>query len=340
VTNLKQIFKHKKFFIFSRRTWLLRHPHSIARNFKNSVGMSTFVHFATYPKLIFFDSFSIMHFHFLLFSISILLYCCQGSTPQTFNAPIKGEVSLQTQDSILSDSIRRFEVIQDSLWRKKTVNEAFSKVRTFELDKTALFKCDSFRFEKGNLINANTTHLLLYLNSRDRYSGEYFVYELMENSWKVLLNLDTDPTTQGILFRDINNDGYQDFILEGYGATGSGEKYYNDVYLYNPRHHTLDYIDGLGMNPHFYPREGTVTCYYNASGAWNAEKYQLNWNKLEILEAIEVQFNGMIEGNGGLDCVRKIYRFRRSEKYLLKQDKVCEYPPEYKPYEELIKSQE
>lgn len=220
------------------------------------------------------------------------------------------------------------------------MNEAFSKVRTFELDKTVLFKCDSFRFEKGNLVNAHRTHLLLYLNSRDRYSGEYLVYELVENTWEKLLKLYTGPTTQGVLFRDINQDGYKDFILEGYGATGSGEKYYNDVYLYNPRQHTLDYIDGLGMNPHFYPREAIVTCYYNTSGAWNAEKYQLNWNKLEILEAIEVQFNGMIEGNGDLDCVRKIYRFRGDEKYLFRQDKVCEYPLEYKPYEELIKSQE
>jgi hypothetical protein len=108
------------------------------------------------------------------------------------------------------------------------------------------------------------------------------------------------------------------------------------VYLYNPRQHSLDYIEDLGMNPHFYPQKAMVTCYYNPLGVWSAEKYHLNWNKLELLEAIEVQMCGSLD-DGNMCCARKIYRFRNGEKYLFKQDKICAFPAEYKSYVPLIR---
>lgn len=228
----------------------------------------------------------------------------------------------------------------DSLWREKTLKEVFVKIRTFRSKETAQFKCDSFRFEKGHLVHQNATHLLVHLRSREGYFGEYLVYELQGDNWEELLSIGSDITTQGLVFKDVNGDGYRDFVLEGYGAAGSGEKNFNEVYLYNPREHTMDYIDGLDLNPHFYPKKGIVTCYYNPSGGWSAQKYRLNWNKLELLEEIEVELRGMIEGTETTDCVRKIYRYRNGERYLFKTDKICDFPPEYRAYEELTKEPE
>lgn len=85
-----------------------------------------------------------------------------------------------------------------------------------------------------------------------------------------------------------------------------------------------------------HPQKGIVTCYYNPSGGWNAGKYRLNWNKLELLEEIEVDINGLGEGK----CIRKIYRYRNGEKSLFKQDNVCGFPPEYKQYRALVKVRE
>jgi len=178
--------------------------------------------------------------------------------------------------------------------------------------------------------------LLLYLHGGSPFFGVYEILELENDYWKPLLRVGTDLSTQGVLFKDMNGDGYKDFVIEGYGMAGSGEKYLNEVYLWNPRERKFDYIEGLGRNPHFHTKKGIVTCYYNPLGVWTAEKYRLNWNKLELLEEIEIDIAGFETGK----CVRKVYRYRKGEKYLFKQDKVCGFPPEYKPYRELVKKQE
>lgn len=151
-----------------------------------------------------------------------------------------------------------------------------------------------------------------------------------------MLEIREDITTRGVLFRDMNGDGYKDFVREGYGMAGSGEKNYNNVYLYNPRTDGFDEIEGLDLNPHFYPDQGIVTCYYNPSGAWSANKYRLNWNKPVLIESVEIDIDGLETGQ----CVRNIFRHQNGEKQLFKQDRVCDFPPEYKRYRELVKTVE
>jgi hypothetical protein len=269
----------------------------------------------------------------LIFCFSILMIGCNPPVPSTKSPARPDKVSIQT-DSIAN--AHRISDVQDSLWLKQLEAEALEKVSSVKSIKTTRFKSDSFHFEKGNLVCPDLTHLLLYLHNRDDYFGEYSVWEYQGDSLAQLLKMGSGNTTQGVLFKDVNGDGYQDFLMEGYATTGSGEKYFNEVYLYNPRSHTFDYIDGLGMNPHFYPLKGIVTCYYNPGTKFSAEKYRLNWNQLELLEEVELQLRGMIEGTEKMDCVRKIYRFRKGEKYLFRKDRGCDFPPEYKHYEELV----
>ncbi len=199
------------------------------------------------------------------------------------------------------------------------------------------FRCDSFYFESGPLVHSRGQHLLLHLPQRfDGYFGVYRIYELMADSFVCMLEIRDNITTRSVQFRDMNGDGYGDFVREGYGMAGSGEKHYNDVYLYNPRKHGFDEIEGLDLNPHFYPKQGIVTCYYNPPGGWSATKYRLNWNRLELLESVEIDIGGMETRQ----CVRKIYRYQNAERRLFKQDRACDFPPEYKRYLELAKTAE
>ena len=284
---------------------------------------------------------------YLIFSLFALWFGCQNPAPGTAvpvtETPI-AETPILHRDSLRADSValaRIQENILDSLWREKILNQAFNQLKTFRARSVARFKSDSFYFEKGPLLCSDATHLLLFLRNRDGYFGEYSIWELNSDTiWSELLVLETDITTLGVLFKDLNGDGNKDFILEGYGASGTEEKHLNEVYLYNPRQHSLDYIENMGMNPHFYPQEGVVTCYYNPLGVWSAEKYRLHWNKLELLEEIEVQMCDRIEEPKNMCCDRNIYRYRNGEKYLFKQDKICAFPAEYKSYETLIKSPE
>lgn len=232
---------------------------------------------------------------------------------------------------------RRQEEVADSIWIVRTRAAAFDKIQTFKEQKTAKSKSKNFYFEKGHLVDSNAIHLFLYLHGRDRYWGVYEVWRLENDNWKRALRFYNDGfSTQGVLFKDMNGDGYKDFVVERYGMAGTGEKYSNEVCLYNPHEYDFDYIEGLGSNPYFHAKKGIVTCYYNPLGVWTAEKYRLNWNKLELLEEIEIDIAGFGEGK----CLRKIYRYRNGEKSLLKEDKVCGFPPEYKPYRELVKKQE
>lgn len=221
-----------------------------------------------------------MNFQNLFFCFSIFLVGCSPPTPSTQSLKHPNQ-AFKRVDSIANSA--RWRDTQDSLWLKNLEAEAFKKISTFKSSKTAWFKCDSFHFEKGNLVHPNLTHLLVYLRNRDGYFGEYSVWELKGNYWAELLNVDSGSSIQGALFKDVNGDGYKDFLMEHYATAGSGQKSSNEVYLYHPNNHSFDYVDGLGMNPHTYPEKGIVTYHYNPASDC------LNGEKLELLEVVEVQ---------------------------------------------------
>lgn len=270
----------------------------------------------------------------------VILLSCQGKSPTpVVPLPATKDISVNT-DSIQQDSIWRAtnrEEIRDSIRVAKITETAISKVRGFKNQTTVEFECDSFHFQKGHLLNPNDIHLLLHVLDKDHYFGRYSIFLLEGETWKNVLDVETDITTHGVIFKYVNGDAQKDFVLEGYAMAGSGEKYFNRVYLYNPHNPHFDLIEGLGMNPHFYPKKKIVTCYYNPAGVWSAEKYKLNWNKLEIIEEIEIDLHEVIKNDGNLDGIRKIYRYSNGKKTLYKKDRICEFPPEYKPYRELIK---
>lgn len=224
-----------------------------------------------------------MNLRNLFFCFSIFLVGCGPPTPSTQKLELPNRSSFRA-DSIANSS--RWRDTQDSLWLKKLEAEAFKKIYTFKSSDTAWFKCDSFHFEKGNLVHPDLIHLLVYIRNRDGYFGEYSVWELKGNYWAELLNVDSGNSSRGVLFKDMNGDDYKDFLMEHYATASSGEKNHDEVYLYNPRSHSFDYVDGLGMNPHTYPEKGIVTYHYNPASDC------LNGEKLELLEVVEVQVPG------------------------------------------------
>lgn len=228
---------------------------------------------------------SSMNFRNLFFCFSIFLVGCGPPTPSTQSLKHPNQASNRA-DSVAN--ALRWRDTQDSLWLKNLEAVAFKKIYTFRSSETAWFKCDSFHFEKGNLVHPDLTHLLVYLRNRDGHFGEYSVWELKGHYWAELLHVDSGNSSQVVLFKDVNGDDYKDFLMEYYATAGSGEKNHNEVYLYNPGSHSFDYVDGLGMNPHFYPEKGIVTYNYDPTSDL------LNWEKLELLGEVEVPVRGMI----------------------------------------------
>jgi hypothetical protein len=278
---------------------------------------------------------------YLLLCLSIFVPSCRNNEPQPAPAPVTETVQnpiVPNQDSIRDDSIKwaiRQEALADSIRFEKRERESMKKLEASSSKASFRFHCDTFQIEMGNLVNHVEKHALIEVFGPPG-SGELGFYKILfyqDGAWQLLEKIEVGIEMSGQIFKDMNGDGHKDFVVEGYGMAGTGEKYFNDVYLWNSHGRKFDYIEGLGTNPYFHSKQGIVTCYYNPLGVWTAEKYRLNWNKLELLEEIDINIAGLAEGK----CLRKIYRYRKGEKYLFKQDETCNFPPEYKPYRELVK---
>lgn len=271
-----------------------------------------------------------------LFCLSFFILSCRDSQPQAVSlTPEKME--LPNQDSIRDNGTKRErerEALAESLRFEKREQIALGKLEMYSGKKPFRFRSDTFQIEMGNLVNRSEKHALIKVFGSPG-SGESDFYKILfyqDSTWRTLEKIEASVATIGAIFKDMNGDGHKDFVIESYGMAGTGEKYFNEVYLWNPRRSEFDYIEGLGKNPHFHTKKGVVTCYYNPLGIWSAEKYRLNWNKLEPLEEVEINIAGFENGK----CARKIYHYRKGERYLFKQDKVCDFPPEYKFYEPLV----
>ena len=88
---------------------------------------------------------------------------------------------------------------------------------------------------------------------------------------------------------DINGDGYKDFVVNGYGASGCCLKAYSNVFLLRPENMSFS-EEYFFLNPTFSPEEGVVrgVCYGHPG---ETEMYKLGWIRggLDTLEYVSYE---------------------------------------------------
>jgi hypothetical protein len=75
---------------------------------------------------------------------------------------------------------------------------------------------------------------------------------------------------------DVNYDGHLDHVLGGYGSTGTGIKYFWEVYTWDQgagRYRTDTTLSRL-PNPTFFPKDSTVTSFYLGHGAGHGKRFK------------------------------------------------------------------
>ena len=95
---------------------------------------------------------------------AMILLCCNNQPTAAPSAPAvtQAPVSPLHPDSLIADSIRLARIQEakaDSVWLSNLETTAYTKIREFRQRQSARFRCDSFYFEKGPLINPAVTHL-------------------------------------------------------------------------------------------------------------------------------------------------------------------------------------
>jgi len=75
---------------------------------------------------------------------------------------------------------------------------------------------------------------------------------------------------------DVNYDGHLDHVLGGYGSSGTGIKYFWEVYTWDQgtrRYRTNTTLNRL-PNPTFFPKDSMITSFYLGYGAGDGKRFQ------------------------------------------------------------------
>lgn len=134
-------------------------------------------------------------------------------------------------------------------------------------------------------------HLII---RREGLANVYIDIYLIEGNKfnKVLSHSEWDMTYVSDTLKDVNGDGYKDFVLNGYGSSGNWLKAFSYVYLFRPRIGTFT-AGYQFINPNFFPKEKIIMGVgYGEPG--NTEMYKYIWNReaVDTLEYIYYEQNG------------------------------------------------
>lgn len=93
---------------------------------------------------------------------------------------------------------------------------------------------------------------------------------------------------------DVNYDGYRDYLISDYGASGTGYKYKIKVYVYSKRrkNYFLDEQLSSLVNPSFFIAEHKITGFYIGGGGGWGRKLEWIKNRWILTKEFDVDNNG------------------------------------------------
>lgn len=221
----------------------------------------------------------------------ILLVSCMQSKEKEKTPVVKSD-TLQakhyTEKEANSDSLRLDTILREALQKsqRKIGSEKFSEKYTVSSDcvKVLVELNCAHHFTKSNrhLIIRRNEPGILYID----------IYAIFNHKFEKVASHKEDVLTYlSDTICDINGDGYKDFVVNTYGASGCCLKGFSSVYILQNNKKTFT-PDFEFINPTFSSKEKIIRgiC-YGQPGETEMYKYKWNGEKIDTLEYVSYQTN-------------------------------------------------
>jgi hypothetical protein len=184
----------------------------------------------------------------------------------------------QIEEEERIDSVRLSKVLDKAIEISyQNINERnFSK--EFETMPDSDYRVTT-KLNIGNFFTTKYEHLIIHRQSPNNVYVD--IYLISNNKLKnVLKHKEWNMTYVSDTLKDVNGDGYKDFVLNWYGSNGCCLKAFSNVYLFQADKGTFT-GDFEFINPTFSPKERVIrgVCYGHPG---ETEMYKFKWNGEEV----------------------------------------------------------
>lgn len=263
-----------------------------------------------------------MQRHFLIL-VTVFFFSCKNTIK---NLPDKtiSDTSItranNARDQETKDSLSLLKISDSSLvYAKQHKNEAFFK-HNYETGPDDTSFIVTVQMLYGHLFSKNRKHLLV--RKEVPWATYLSIYVLQKNDFKPVIEREQQGLTYiGDTSKDVNGDGYKDFLVHWYPSSGCCLANMFNVYLYKPKtgNFTSDY---RFINPSFFPKEKIILgLEYDHPG--DAGIYKYRWNNLKV-DTVEFIYTCIDEKSKFIKTKYRHYRRTTKDGIILN-----ELPKEY-----------
>nr|WP_067054455.1 hypothetical protein [Mucilaginibacter sp. L294] len=222
--------------------------------------------------------------YFFLLMIVVLFGCHQPEKKAVAKNKLTSNDStrIETRKNEVADSIIQVKLL-DAALKYATIN-----LRQNYYQKKIYLNQDTSKnavLQYGHLFGNNVKHLLLKTNSSWNINTRIFVFD-NGNLKQVLSQTEWDLNFVADTIRDVNGDGFKDFISITYSSSGCCARSYNNVSLYEPAQGAFS-KSYFFINPDFFPKEKVIRgVNYGHPGEVPLYKYKWNGANIDTVEYI------------------------------------------------------
>ena len=233
----------------------------------------------------------------------------------------------EIEEEEITDSIRLRNVLDKALEIANQNLKQCNFSKEFESIPNSAYTVTT-KLKMGNFFSLKYKHIIIHRESP--HSINIDVYLVSNNKLKnVLSHQEWSLTYVSDTLKDVNGDGYKDFVLNWYGSNGCCLKAFSDVFLFQKdKGDFTEYFEFI--NPTFYPKEKVIrgVCYGHPG---ETEMYTYRWdgNSIDTVEYVYFEKNDTGEKTG------KIIRSKHKPYSSLNQKikRLDSIPNEYKEIE-------
>lgn len=231
----------------------------------------------------------------ILFLISIFANCNQRESALEKNVKEKDSLESVLQETKTLERKAETDVDNaDTLFKKSQLFKINGVNCFWEL---TLFLYKGEKGGTGKLELRNQKNGEIILTNDNGNQGDYYSLEGYGH-WHSFNNLDFELMNADII-KDVNFDGYKDFVIYNRGSSGSAGEF-SDIYLFNPIKKTFERSKTLsGYNIDFDTIAKTVSFYARNGGYYNVSS-TIHFNRLGKIKFEEVIERETIENNSPL----------------------------------------